>query len=110
MTRFVEENERVKYDYATYLRHAKGQDDKSIDKARAAIRQLEESTRFKQFKKFHRQQAADFRDYLNRQKECHDGQAACLFNGRCDFEAGQRVLSLVSEQAGIQTGRDLCRH
>lgn len=27
MTRYVEENERIKHDYATYLRHAKGQDD-----------------------------------------------------------------------------------
>ena len=36
--RYLEENERVKRDYATYLRHAKGQDDTSIDKARAAIR------------------------------------------------------------------------
>ncbi len=52
MARYLEENERIKYDYATYLRHAKGQDDKSIDKARAAIRQFEESTKFKSFKNF----------------------------------------------------------
>jgi hypothetical protein len=50
--RYLEENERVKHDYATYLRHAKGQDDTSIDKARAAIRRFEESTKFKPFKKF----------------------------------------------------------
>ena len=68
MTQYLEENERIKYEYATYLRHAKGQDDASIDKARAAIRQFEESTKFKSFKKFHRQQAADFKDYLNKQK------------------------------------------
>ena len=68
MAKYVEENERIKRDYATYLRHAKGQDEASIDKVRAAIRRFEESTKFKPFKKFHRQQAADFREYLERQK------------------------------------------
>jgi site-specific recombinase XerD len=66
MTRYVEKNERIKYDYATYLRHAKGQDDTSIDKARAAIRRFEESTKFKPFKKC--QQAADFKIFLDKQK------------------------------------------
>jgi integrase len=74
MTRYVEENERIKHEYATYLRHAKGQDNSSIDKARAAIRRFEESTKFKPFKKFHRQQAADFKDYLNRQKNAKTGK------------------------------------
>ena len=75
MTRFVEENERIKHDYATYLRHAKGQDESSIDKARAAIRRFEDSTKFKPFKKFHRQQAADFKAYLDRQKTAKTGKA-----------------------------------
>ncbi len=75
MTRFVEENERIKHDYATYLRHAKGQDESSIDKARAAIRRFEESTKFKPFKKFHRQQAAEFKAYLDRQKTAKTGKA-----------------------------------
>ncbi|WP_417713745.1 tyrosine-type recombinase/integrase [Pseudophaeobacter arcticus] len=74
MKRFLEENERVKHDYATYLRHAKGQDNSSIDKARAAIRRFEESTNFKPFKKFHRHQAADFKDFLGRQKNARTGQ------------------------------------
>jgi site-specific recombinase XerD len=68
MLKYLEENERIKHDYASYLRHAKGQDDASIDKARAAIRRFEESTKFKPFKKFHRQQAADFKAFLDRQK------------------------------------------
>ncbi|MBB57200.1 MAG: integrase [Rhodospirillaceae bacterium] len=74
MTRYVEENERIKHDYATYLHHAKGQDDTSIDKARAAIRRFEESTKFKPFKKFHRQQAADFKDFLAKQRNIKTGK------------------------------------
>lgn len=74
MPRFVEENERIKHEYATYLRHAKGQDATSIDKARAAIRRFEESTKFKPFRKFHRQQAADFKAYLDKQKNAKNGK------------------------------------
>ena len=74
MVKFIEENERIKHDYATYLHHAKGQDETSIDKARAAIRRFEESTKVKPFKKFHRQQAADFKDFLNRQKNAKTGK------------------------------------
>ena len=68
MAKHLEENERIKHDYATYLRHAKGQDEKSIDKTMAAIRQFEESTKIKPFRKFHRQQAADFKSYLDKLK------------------------------------------
>ena len=74
MTRFVEENERIKHDYASYLRDAKGQDESSVDKARAAIRRFEDSTKFKPFKKFHRQQAVDFKVFLDRQKNAQTGK------------------------------------
>jgi len=74
MNKYLEENERIKHDYATYLHHAKGQDDASIDKARAAIRRFEESTKFKPFKKFHRQQAVDFKAYIDKQKSTSTGK------------------------------------
>ncbi len=74
MAKFVEENERIKHEYATYLRHAKGQDGSSIDKVQAAIRRFEESTKFKPFKKFNRQQAVDFKVYLDRQKSPATGK------------------------------------
>jgi integrase len=74
MTKYVEANERIKHEYATYLRHAKGQDDTSIDKARAAIRRFEESTKFKPFTKFHRQQAADFKAFLYKAKNIKTGK------------------------------------
>ncbi|SFN73719.1 Site-specific recombinase XerD [Roseovarius lutimaris] len=74
MAKYIEENERIKHDYATYLHHAKGQDEKSIDKTMAAIRQFEDSTKTKPFKKFHRQQAADFKTYLAKQKNVKTGR------------------------------------
>ena len=64
MAKHIPENERVKWDYLNFLRDAKGRDQKTIDKALAAIRRFEENTRFKPFKKFHRLQASGFKDYL----------------------------------------------
>ena len=74
MLKYLEENERIKHDYAAYLRNAKGQDDASIDKTRAAIRRFEESTKFKPFKKFNRNQAVDFKAYLDRQRNATTGK------------------------------------
>lgn len=73
MARYHEENERTKKTYATYLRNAKGQDYTSIDKALAAIRRFEESTKVKSFKKFHRSQAVNFKDHLNTVKNARTG-------------------------------------
>lgn len=74
MAKHIEANERIKHEYSGYLHNAKGQDQKSIDKAMAAIRQFEESTKVKPFKKFHRQQAADFKTYLAKQKNNRTGK------------------------------------
>ncbi|MEO9826009.1 MAG: tyrosine-type recombinase/integrase [Paracoccaceae bacterium] len=68
MRKFNAENERLKRRYEQYLREAKGQDEKSIDKVRAALLKFEESTKFKSFKAFHIDQARQFKTALNRSK------------------------------------------
>ena len=73
MAKFREENERIKHEYASYLRHAKGHDQASIEKAQAAVRRFEESTKFKSFKQFNRQQAVDFKVWLGKQKNTATG-------------------------------------
>ena len=64
MRKCCEENERIKRQYLSYLKYAKGQDEKSLDKAAAAILKYEQSTGFKPFKKFHIEQATKFRTCL----------------------------------------------
>lgn len=68
MRKFNAENERLKRRYDQYLREAKGQDEKSIDKVRAALIKFEECTKFKSFKLFHIDQARQFKDALSRAK------------------------------------------
>lgn len=68
MRKFNAENERLKSRYERYLREAKGQDEKSIDKTRAALVRFEETTNYKAFKKFHVDQARSFKNALGKAK------------------------------------------
>lgn len=68
MRKFNAENERLKRRYELYLREAKGQDEKSLDKTRAALVKFEQCTKFKAFKAFHIEQTRQFKDALARAK------------------------------------------
>ena len=72
--KYCEENERMKRKYLTYLRQAKGQDQKSLDKVAAALVKFEQSTNFKPFNKFHIEQAGKFKTYLERQRHPKTGK------------------------------------
>lgn len=78
MVKFNEENERVKRRYLTFLREAKGQDVKSLDKVAAALRQFEDSTGAKPFKQFHIEQATRFKAYLDKQRNSRTGKPLSL--------------------------------
>src|SRR5262245_23055672 len=64
MSRHNTENERVKREYLTYLKAAKGLSEASLDTVAKAIRRFEESSRFRDFRKFHIEQAIAFRRRL----------------------------------------------
>lgn len=72
--KYCEENERIKRKYLTYLKQAKGQDQKSLDKVAAALVKFEQSTSFKAFKKFHIEQAGKFKVYLENQRHPMTGK------------------------------------
>ncbi len=74
MPKFDEENERAKRRYLTYLRQAKGQDEKSLEKVAAALRMFEDSTGAKPFKKFHIEQASRFKIYLDKARNRRTGK------------------------------------
>jgi integrase len=61
------ENERIKREYFCYLEQAKRMAPSSVDQVAAAIALFEQSTSFKDFRKFHRAQAVAFKDRLQQQ-------------------------------------------
>lgn len=74
MRKINAENERVKRRYFEYLKEAKGRDQKTIDKAMAAMVRFEKSTNYKSFKKFHIEQARIFKDALANSKNATTGK------------------------------------
>lgn len=61
MTKVNAANERIKRDYFRYLREALGRDEATIDGVAKSLARFEESTRAKDFKQFHREQAVAFK-------------------------------------------------
>ena len=49
MRKFNEQNERIKRQYLSYLKEARGQDEASLDKVAAALLGFEEALDFKPF-------------------------------------------------------------
>jgi integrase len=68
------QNERVKHEYFIFLKEAKRYSDSSLDGVAQALHRFEAYTGFRDFKKFHRQQAVAFKAHLAEQKNERTGQ------------------------------------
>lgn len=64
MTKHNAANERVKRDYYRYLKEAKGRDEATIDAVAKSLARFEASTKRKDFRRFHREQAVAFKRAL----------------------------------------------
>jgi integrase len=74
MTKHNPENERIKRQYFTYLKEAKGHSEPTVDAAAKAISRFEEYTRYRNFKAFHFQQAVAFKAHLAGQTGQRSGE------------------------------------
>ena len=110
MRKFNAANERVKRRYVDYLREAKGQDEATVDKTRAALVKFEESTKFRPFKSFHIDQARQFKDALGRTKNSKGKPLALttidatlrLVKGFFHWLAGQQGFKKVLSYADVE--------
>ncbi|SEQ08569.1 site-specific integrase [Thalassovita taeanensis] len=102
MAKRIEDNERIKWAYALYLRDAKGQDQKSIDKALAAIWRFEQSANGKPFKKFHRLQASGFKDHLARAKNARTGKPLGVSTVDATLRLVQAFFHWLASQSGYK--------
>ena len=60
-------NERIKREYFHYLKEARRRGEASVDAAAKALHRFEETTRWRDFKRFHREQAVAFKTTLSEQ-------------------------------------------
>lgn len=61
MTKPNPANERIKREYYAYLKEAKGMDEATIDTVAKSLARFEASTKRKEFRRFHREQAVAFK-------------------------------------------------
>jgi integrase len=74
MTKSNAKNERIKRAYCDYLREAIGRDEATIDRILASIARFEASTKSKEFKRFHREQAVAFKRKLAEALNARSGE------------------------------------
>lgn len=74
MTKHNPANERVKREYFAFLREAKGRDAATIDRVAQSLAKFEVSTRHKDFKRFHKEQAVAFKKRLAESVNAKSGQ------------------------------------
>ncbi|HEX5006425.1 MAG TPA: tyrosine-type recombinase/integrase [Hyphomonadaceae bacterium] len=74
MRKFNEQNERIKRAHLAFLKEAKGQDEKSLDKVATAVLDFEEAIGFKPFKAFHRNWATTYKRHLEKRRNVRSGQ------------------------------------
>ncbi|MGA7324398.1 MAG: site-specific integrase [Rhodomicrobium sp.] len=69
------ENERIKRRYFAYLKEARRYSESSIDHVAKALNRFENYTRFREFRKFHIEQAIGFKRMLAEQRSERSGEA-----------------------------------
>lgn len=74
MTKPNAANERIKREYFHYLRQAHGRDEATIDAVASSLARFEDSTRRREFKRFHREQAVAFKATLREALNARTGE------------------------------------
>jgi integrase len=74
MARHNPANTRIKREYFDYLKEAMRRDEASIDAVAKALSRFEAATGFKDFRRFHREQAKAFKSKLNGERNARTGK------------------------------------
>jgi integrase len=73
MTSHDANNERIKRAYFGFLKEAKGYSENSLDGTAKALHRFEEYARFRDFRRFHIQQAVGFKSHLSKETNLRTG-------------------------------------
>ncbi|MGB0798093.1 MAG: tyrosine-type recombinase/integrase [Planktomarina sp.] len=103
MIKTHENNERLKHTYQTRMRHSGGKDQKTVDKVMSALRQFEESTNCKPFKKFKIDQALAFKDWLDTAKNKRTGKPLSLSTKNAQLRSVRDFFCWLVDQPGYRS-------
>jgi integrase len=97
------ENERIKRRYFIYLREAKRLSEHSVDQAAAAIAAFESATAFRDFRKFHIEQARRFKRFLDEQVNAKTGKPLAKATLHARLMAVKAFFQWLADQPGYRS-------
>ena len=107
MTKTNAANERIKREYFRYLAEARGRDEATIDAVAKSLARFEDSTRGRDFKRFHREQAMAFKAKLAGSLNARSGEKLSKATVLATHAAPARVLRLAGARAWVQAAHRL---
>ena len=103
MTKYNENNERIKRKYLVFLKQAKGQNEASIDAVAKAISRFEDYNQYRDFKRFHHEQAIGFKRHLVKQKHHCTGQALSMATLNSTVRHLKAFIEWLSREVGYKS-------
>ncbi len=103
MTKHPPQNERIKRRYVVYLKEAKRLAEPTIDQAAAAIAAFEVSTNFRDFKKFHVEQARKFKRELEEAINPKTGKQLASATVHSRLMAAKAFFRWLADQPGYRS-------
>ena len=97
------DNERIKRAYFVYLKEARRLGEHSIDGAAAALAKFEEYTKYRDFKRFHIQQAIGFKNKLSEQISPRTGERLSRGTVLATLNALREFFQWLSIQPGYRS-------
>lgn len=96
-------NERIKRQYFTYLKNAKGQSEQTVDAVAKALARFETYNKMREFKTFHHQQAVAFKNHLAEQTGQQSGEKLSKSTLYATLAHLQRFFHWLAGQAGYKS-------
>jgi integrase len=102
MTKHNPTNERIKRSYFIYLREARRRGEASIDGVAKALSRFEEATGFRDFGRFHREQAVSFKRKLDGQTNVRTGERLSRATVHSTLSALRSFFIWLADQPGYK--------
>jgi hypothetical protein len=103
MTNYNPANERMKRQYFNYLAEARGHSEQTIDAVAKAIARFEAYTKWRDFKRFHIEQAKGFKQSLADQRGHRSGEPLSKATLYATLTALQRFFHWLAGQPGYKS-------
>lgn len=96
-------NERIKRNYLRFLKEYRGQDEASLDAVAMALSRFESYTKYREFKKFHVEQAMGFKKHLSKQINKQSGKALSKSTLNTTLRHLKRFFQWLAMQHGFRS-------